>query len=55
MTLSQIIARDSYYDVEIPSEGKWKVYLVIQHGRVTLQDVTEQRKEEKVKTHGQAQ
>lgn len=49
MTLSQIITKDPYYDVEIPPKGKWKVYLVIQDGRVKLQDMTEQRKEEKIK------
>lgn len=49
MTLSQIIAKDSYYDVEIPEAGMWKVRVVIQDGKVTSQDVTEQRKKEKVK------
>lgn len=49
MTLSEIIARNSYYDVEIPDEGKWKVYLVIQDSKVKLQDVTEQRKVEEEK------
>lgn len=45
MTLSQIIAKDSYFDVKIPDEGKWKVYLVIQDGHIKLQDITEQRKD----------
>lgn len=49
MTLSQIIAKDSYWDVEIPEGGMWKVRVVIQKGKVTSQDVTEQRKKEKVK------
>jgi len=53
MTLSQIIAKNSYFDVEIPPEGKWKVYTVIQDGQVRLQDVTEQRKEEKIKKDGE--
>lgn len=50
MTLSQIIAQNSFYDVEIPEKGTWKVRIVIQDGRVSGQDVTEQRKEEKIKT-----
>ena len=49
LSLSQIVARNSFYDVEIPSEGKWKVYMVIQNGKVEQQDVTEQRKEEEIK------
>lgn len=50
MTLSQILAQNSYYDVEIPDKGMWKVRVVIQNGKVIGQDVTEQRKEEKIKT-----
>lgn len=40
MTLSQIIARCSEADVEIPDMGKWKVYLVINDGSLFHQDVT---------------
>ena len=43
MTLSQIIAKDPYMDEEIPSEGKWKVFLVIQDGEIELMDVTKQK------------
>jgi len=50
MTLSQIIAKDSYYDEEIPGKGKYKVFLVIQDGRVELMEMGKQkRKEEKIK------
>ena len=39
MTLSQIIAKDSYYDMEIP-KGHHKIFLVIQDGNVTREEVT---------------
>lgn len=49
MTLSEIIARQSYYDVEIPEKGHFKVHLIIHDGKIQKpQDVTEQRKEGKV-------
>lgn len=34
MTLSQIIAKDSYYDVEIPADGQWNVRLLIRDGKI---------------------
>ena len=49
MNLSQILAKDSYMDEEIPSKGKWKVFLVIQDGEIELMDVTRQKKREKIK------
>jgi len=49
MTLSQIIAKDPYYDEEIPDKGKYKVFLVIQEGEIELSDITKQKKREKVK------
>jgi hypothetical protein len=39
MTLSQLIAKDSFYDVHI-SMGHHKVFLVIQNGNVTREEVT---------------
>jgi len=44
MTLSEIIAKDSLYDSRIPLEGVWKIYTVIQNGKIILQEVTEQKK-----------
>lgn len=44
MTLSQILAKDSYMDEEIPDKGKWKVFLVIQEGEVELMDITKQKR-----------
>lgn len=46
MTLSQIIARGSYYDVEVPDEGTWKIRVIIQKGKVKHQSITEEREEE---------
>lgn len=46
MTLSQILAKDSYYDEDIPSTGKYKVFLVIQDGRVELMEMGKQKKRE---------
>lgn len=36
MTLSQILARDSYYDekTEIPSKGQWVVRVLIRDGKI---------------------
>jgi hypothetical protein len=48
MTLSQIIARQSYYDIEVPEKGKLKIHLIIQDGKIQKpQDVTYQRGEGK--------
>lgn len=49
MTLSQILAKDSYYDEDIPSVGKYKVFLVIQDGEIELMDVTRQKKRGEIK------
>lgn len=48
MTLSQIIAKDSYMDEEIPSKGKYKVFLVIKDGQVELMELGKQKKREKI-------
>lgn len=49
MTLSQILAKDPYYDEDIPDKGKYKVFLVIQDGRVELMDVTKQKQRGEIK------
>ena len=50
MTLSEIIAKEGSCDKQIPDKGYYKVFLVIQDGRVELRDVTEQwRREPRVK------
>lgn len=40
MTLSQIIARDSHYDREIPLEGYWDVWVKIENGKVSNVKIT---------------
>jgi len=44
MTLSQIIAKDSYYDQDIPVKGHFRIEIEIHDGTITLV-----RKEEKIK------
>lgn len=45
MTLSQIIARQSFYDKEIPDKGTWKIRVIIQNGKIEHQSITEEREE----------
>lgn len=53
MTLSQIIAKDSKFDKEIPSVGHWAVRLEIQNGCVVFAEVTEKiKKEEPIPLRG---
>jgi len=51
MTLSQIIAKDSFYDLRIPIEGYLEVWLKIENGRVVnirpTQDIREADKKKK--------
>lgn len=48
MTLSQIIAEDPYYDVEIPEKGHIKIHLIIHDRKIQdPQDVTNQRRKKK--------
>jgi len=44
MTLSQIIAKDSLYDVRIPVEGHFAIRLEIQNSKIVFMG-----KEEKIK------
>jgi hypothetical protein len=43
MTLSQIIAKDSKYDKEIPSEGDWYVRIKIENGKIKFFGFEEQQ------------
>lgn len=45
MTLSQIIARQGYFDKEIPDKGTWKVRVVIRDGKIDRQSITEEREQ----------
>lgn len=47
MTLSQIIARQSFYDKEIPDKGDWKIRIVVIGGKIEHQSITEELKESK--------
>lgn len=50
MTLSQIIAKDSYYDEEIPDKGHFSARVDIVNGRVDYGEVTKKKKKvEKIK------
>jgi len=47
MTLSQILAKDTYYDREIAEEGQWKVFVLIKNGDVINVKIEENIKKEK--------
>lgn len=50
MNLSQIIAKDSYWDEEIPDEGHYSARIEIVNGRVDYGEVTKKKKKvEKIK------
>lgn len=44
MNLSQIIAKDSAYDVRIPLEGHWSMRVDIVNGKVTYVEKVEKIK-----------
>lgn len=45
MTLSQILARQGFYDKEIPAKGDFKIRLIVQNGVIKHQSITEEREE----------
>ena len=50
MNLSQIIAKDSYWDEEIPDKGHFSAKIEIVNGRVDYAEVTKKKKKvEKIK------
>lgn len=55
MTLSQIIAKDHYYDINIPDKGHWDIWMKIVDGKVIhLKPTPDMREEAKSDIAGQS-
>jgi len=46
--LSQLLAKNSYYDKDVPPEGHWTFRIEVQNGKIVYAEKTEKIKEVEV-------